>query len=249
MADYFVLVFQNPKKGVVPVIRCPKGDAAEMIAAKLDAKIREHLSNVGNLLENASWNRPVLILLDRNIDLSVMVSHSWTYQALIHDLFGLKMNRVKMEVKDDDNPNKSVLKSFDLECDEPFWAEHAASPFPKVAVEIQTQVKEVQAVINKASGLADGSGATTDASATDGDGGAIRTKDIKDLVMSVPALKEKKKILNMHATIALELIDQINKRNIDGFYQLEEAIMMKPSVKVRASRFCIAPLFRLTWVV
>jgi hypothetical protein len=223
---------------VIPIIRCPKGDAAELIATKLDAKIREHLSQVGNLLENASWNRPVLIIMDRNIDLSVMVSHSWTYQALIHDMFGLKMNRIKMEVKDDANPSKSLIKSFDLDCDEPFWAEHAASPFPKVAVEIQTQVKEVQSVINRASGMAstDGSNANGDAdsaaNAADGTP-SLRTKDIKDLVTSIPELQEKKKILNMHTTIALEIVDQINKRNIDGFFQLEEAIMMKPSDKVR----------------
>jgi len=44
--------------GVIPIIRCPPGDAAQMVAEKLDAKLKDHLNTVGNLLENASWNRP-----------------------------------------------------------------------------------------------------------------------------------------------------------------------------------------------
>lgn len=31
--------------GTIPIIRCPKGGAAEMIAAKLDRKLRDHILN------------------------------------------------------------------------------------------------------------------------------------------------------------------------------------------------------------
>ena len=40
----------------------------------------------------------VLVLLDRNIDLVPMVSHSWTYQALVNDVLGMRLNRVAVEV-------------------------------------------------------------------------------------------------------------------------------------------------------
>lgn len=40
----------------------------------------------------------VLILLDRSLDLVPMLSHSWTYQALIHDVLDLKLNRIIVEV-------------------------------------------------------------------------------------------------------------------------------------------------------
>ena len=40
----------------------------------------------------------VLILLDRDFDLGTMVLHSWTYQALIHDLFDIKLNQVHFAV-------------------------------------------------------------------------------------------------------------------------------------------------------
>jgi sec1 family domain-containing protein 1 len=175
----------------------------------------------------------VLVILDRNIDLSVMVSHSWTYQAVIHDLLGLKLNRVKLEVaaKDDSSSSssKATIRTYDLDSEEPFWAEHAASPFPKVAVEIQEQVKEVQSKMSKVAELRDAEGGSTSS-----DTPALRTNEIKDIVSSIPELQEKKRILDMHATIALELLDHINKRSLDKFFQLEESIMIKPSSQHRS---------------
>ncbi|OJU53234.1 MAG: hypothetical protein BGN96_09730 [Bacteroidales bacterium 45-6] len=140
--------------GVVPIIRCPKGDSAELVAMRLDAKLRDHLSAVGNLLESGgSYNRPVLLLVDRNIDLSVMISHAWSYQALIHDLLAYKLNRVKIEVdaselkpeeaSSSSTKHNTVVKAFNLESSEPFWAEHAALPFTTVVANIQAGVTEV----------------------------------------------------------------------------------------------------------
>lgn len=40
----------------------------------------------------------VLVILDRNVDLVPMLSHSWTYQALVHDVLDMKLNRVSVEV-------------------------------------------------------------------------------------------------------------------------------------------------------
>lgn len=40
----------------------------------------------------------VLIIVDRDIDLASMLSHSWTYQALVHDVLDMKLNRVTLSV-------------------------------------------------------------------------------------------------------------------------------------------------------
>lgn len=161
-----------------------------------------------------------------------MVSHSWTYQAIIHDLLGLKLNRVKLEVsnKEESSSSKATIRSYDLDSEESFWSEHASSPFPKVAVEIQTQVKDVQAKMSRVSELRDSNGSIPSSS----DSPSIRTNDIKDIVQSIPELQERKRILDMHATIALELLDHINKRSLDKFFQLEESIMIKPSSQHRS---------------
>lgn len=90
--------------GTVPIIRSPKGNAAEMVAKKLDKKLRENLADArNNLLHsdaqagNFNFQRPLLIVLDRNVDMATPLHHTWTYQALTHDLLNLNQNRVVIE--------------------------------------------------------------------------------------------------------------------------------------------------------
>ena len=90
--------------GTVPIIRSPKGNAAEMVAKKLDKKLRENLADARNNLlhsdtQSGSFNfqRPLLIILDRNVDMATPLHHTWTYQALAHDLLNLTLNRVVVE--------------------------------------------------------------------------------------------------------------------------------------------------------
>jgi hypothetical protein len=49
----------------------------------------------------------VLVILDRNVDLIPMLSHSWTYQALVHDVLDMKLNRVTVEVSRQNIPDKA----------------------------------------------------------------------------------------------------------------------------------------------
>lgn len=67
--------------GVIPIIRCPKGNAAEMIARKLDSKLRDHIMNSRTNLFSENVNNSVNLqrpgktppkkrrnLLDVNVD-------------------------------------------------------------------------------------------------------------------------------------------------------------------------------------
>ena len=45
------------------------------------------LKNVQKRYVLFSFQRPVLIILDRNNDLCTPLHHTWTYQALCHDVF------------------------------------------------------------------------------------------------------------------------------------------------------------------
>jgi hypothetical protein len=88
--------------GVIPIIRCPKRGAAEMLAKKLDNRLRDHVMNSRNNLfsdtNSMNFQRPVLVILDRNMDLVPMISHSWTYQALVHDVMEMKLNEIVVQV-------------------------------------------------------------------------------------------------------------------------------------------------------
>lgn len=84
--------------GVVPIIHCPKGGAAEHIASLLDEKIRGSLKARNNLFNESSGSltnlgRPLLILFERNFDLSAAVQHTWSYKPLVQVL-GVKPHLV-----------------------------------------------------------------------------------------------------------------------------------------------------------
>jgi hypothetical protein len=145
--------------GSIPIIRCPKGNAAEIIAQKLDRKLRDHVLNSrdNNLFSGrssspaASQTRPVLIILDRNIDLVPMLSHSWTYQSLVHDVLGMRLNRITVEIVEDGG--KVGKKSYDLNSNDFFWARNAGVPFPQVAENIDAELtkykEDVTEITNK----------------------------------------------------------------------------------------------------
>jgi hypothetical protein len=41
----------------------------------------------------------VLVISERMVDLAVPLHHTWTYQALLHDLLDMRANRVKVAVR------------------------------------------------------------------------------------------------------------------------------------------------------
>lgn len=83
-----------------------------------------------------------------------MVSHSWTYQALVNDVLGMRLNRVAVEVSGASSMGgrfpypasqvaemgKLAKKSYDLDAKDFFWAKNAANPFPQVAEEIDVEL-------------------------------------------------------------------------------------------------------------
>lgn len=96
-----------------------------MISTKLDRKLRDHILNSKtNIFSSArpstsagtAASRPVLIVLDRNIDLTPMLSHSWTYMSLINDVLSMKLNRITVQTPvDESNAAKgSTRKGYDL---------------------------------------------------------------------------------------------------------------------------------------
>ena len=49
-------------------------------------------------------------------------------------------------------------------------------------------------------------------------------------VSSLPALLEKKRLIDMHTSLATAILDQIKMRKLDLFFELEEKIMSKQNL-------------------
>ncbi|KAF1845238.1 SEC1 family transport protein-like protein SLY1 [Cucurbitaria berberidis CBS 394.84] len=214
--------------GVVPIIRCPKGGAAEQVAAMLDRKLRDHLLNSGNKLFSSSASRPVLILVDRNLDLVPMLSHSWIYQSLVYDVLDFHLGKVSMSVPvDKDHPEKGAKKqTYDLTASDYFWARNASLPFPNVADDVTNEWNKYQADadnITKKTGTS---------SIEDIDGDTKFAAHLKGAMALLPELRERKTIIENHMSILEHVMEGLKNRKIDFYFTEEEELAKRTKAQV-----------------
>ena len=236
--------------GCVPLIRCPRGGAAQSVAQQLDARLRDHLAQRTGLLAPHGGDvsggggaggapRPVLVLLDRSFDVTTPVQHVWTYQPMCADLLGMRLNRVTVPGTaggggPGGSAQGSARKSYDVDPEaDPFWAAHAGSQFPKVAEEVEAELQKYKAsvaAVNRATEAAASAGDRLDASGS-------ADAHLMSAVSSLPELTERKKLIDKHTGIATALLGAIKARSLDAFCVTEEDILSG-----RADKAAIAAL-------
>ncbi|XP_044127858.1 sec1 family domain-containing protein 1 isoform X2 [Bufo gargarizans] len=230
--------------GAVPIIRCPRGNAAEMVAVKLDKKLRENLRDARNSLFTGdnlgtgqfSFQRPLLVLVDRNIDLATPLHHTWTYQALVHDVLDFHLNRVNLEESaavesspSGARPKKKNKKSYDLTVADRFWQKHKGSPFPEVAESVQQELESYRNQEDEVKRLKTIMGLEGE------DEGAIsmlsdNTAKLTSAVSSLPELLEKKRLIDLHTNVATAVLEHIKARKLDVYFEYEEKLMSKSTL-------------------
>eukprot|EP00124_Ichthyophonus_hoferi_P003822 Ihof_evm2s360 gene=Ihof_evmTU2s360 len=223
--------------GTIPIIRCPRNNAADMVAKRLDQKLRDHLKNTRTNLftevtsSRPSFQRPVLILLDRTIDLPTLLHHTWTYQALVHDVLGMKSNRISIQSRTEDNrPGK--VKSYDIDTARDFfWQKHRGSPFPILPSEVEAELNKYKEEAAQMSALSYAIGSDPNAVPDNVDLSA-NAKLLTSAVSNLPALTEKKRLIDMHTSIAWALLDHIKTRGLDMFFEVEERCMNRSYMEI-----------------
>ncbi|KAL8150291.1 hypothetical protein V2J09_020099 [Rumex salicifolius] len=210
---------------VVPIIRCPRGGPAEMVASALDQKLRDHLISKNNLFTEggnfaSSFQRPLLCIFDRNIELAVGIQHDFRYKPLVHDILGLRLNRLSVQGE------KGGTKSFELDSSDPFWVSNGSLEFPDVAVEIENQLSKYKRDVDEVNKRTGGSsGAEFDGTDLIGN-----TKHLMNAVNSLPELTERKQVIDKHTNIATVLLGAIKERSLDSFAKKEYDMMIRGTI-------------------
>ncbi|CAN6685150.1 unnamed protein product [Malus baccata var. baccata] len=210
---------------VVPIIRCPRGGPAEMVASALDQRLRDHLLSKNNLFTEggnfaSSFQRPILCIFDRNFELSVGIQHDFRYRPLVHDILGLKLNRLNVQGE------KGGMKSFELDSSDPFWVANGSLEFPEVAVEIETQLNKYKRDVDEVNRRTGGN----DGAEFDGTDMIGNTKHLMSAVNSLPELTARKQVIDKHTNIATVLLSEIKERLLDSFAKKEYDMMVRGGI-------------------
>ncbi|GLT85991.1 hypothetical protein SLE2022_041540 [Rubroshorea leprosula] len=210
---------------VVPIIRCPHGGPAEMVASALDQKLRDHLLSKNNLFSEGgnfvgSFQRPILCIFDRNFELSVGIQHDFRYRPLVHDVLGLKLNRLSVQGE------KGGMKSYELDSSDPFWATNGSLEFPEVAVEIETQLNKYKKDVDEVNRRTGGTGGAE----FDGTDLIGNTKHLMNAVNSLPELTERKQVIDKHTNIATVLLGEIKERSLDSYAKKENDMLIRGGI-------------------
>ncbi|OON17451.1 Sec1 family protein, partial [Opisthorchis viverrini] len=272
--------------GTVPIIRCPKGDASEMIATRLDAKLRDSLRDsrsslfvtsesargytasgapgigVGGMTRSSQnpgvtstnptfsnlFQRPLLVLLDRNLDLATPLHHELTYQSLVHDIFKITLNRIKVDLdlakevtssdvdglpapKSKTNKRPGKLEQYELTTvTDRLWRDFKGAAFSEVAEAIRDEVtilrdyEKRMGELKSVMGLSDSFASLDESTLTLLDDNTAR---LTSAVSSLPQLMERKRCLDMHTNIATCLANVITQRQLHVFAEEEDKLLAK----------------------
>lgn len=214
--------------GTVPIIRCPKGNAAEQVGERLERKLRDNLRDTRNNLFTGdgvrlAYQRPVLILLDRGVDLATMLHHTWTYQALIHDVLELELNRVVLLGEG------GKRKEYDLGVSDRFWLSQKGAPFPEVAEAVQEELESYRSSEEEIRKLKSAMGLEGSQSEEAVTLMADTTSKLTSTVSSLPELLEKKRLIDQHMNLATAVLEAIKARKLDRYFEAEEKLLHKTS--------------------
>eukprot|EP00698_Gefionella_okellyi_P007606 TRINITY_DN1860_c0_g1_i1.p1 TRINITY_DN1860_c0_g1~~TRINITY_DN1860_c0_g1_i1.p1 ORF type:complete len:590 (+),score=94.54 TRINITY_DN1860_c0_g1_i1:116-1885(+) len=195
---------------VVPIIRCQRRGAAEEVAIQLDSRIRAALSG-GELSFEASLNRPVLILFDRDLDLAVCVKHPWTYQALTHDLLTLKLNKVRVRPADrNEDGTPKAIAEYDLDVTDKLWTMTADCALPTAAEKLDAELRAYREDSDRIRERTQG-----------------ETRQLKDAMDSLPEMQQRKANIDKHMAIATFLMDQIKQRDLHLLFAAEDRLITR----------------------
>eukprot|EP00493_Phyllostaurus_siculus_P022222 UN22554 len=175
-----------------------RSDACKYVADDLKDKLRAGRQS----LLPFSPRHPLLLIFDREEDISSSLRHAATYQALVHDVIGFRNNKVNRS-------DKLVM----LDWEDDFWMKTKGMMFPDVEKAFAEMLDKYAAERkNMTSGAAD-------------------LQDMRKSVASIGDINRRKDIIDKHSDILKDrVVDALKDRDLPDFYMIEDSLVLGEKV-------------------
>lgn len=164
-----------------------------------------------------------MLLLDRSFDVATLLRHTSTYNALVHDVLGMRLNRVTIVRQEG---GRQETKTYDIDPKDSFWQQNASLPFPNVAENVDAALNQykndMQQITRNHGGLQNVEDVNQLAGTT------MTADDLKVAISVLPELTERKRIIDSHLQMSTALLDQIKTRDLGNLFHLEQALGEQP---------------------
>ncbi|KAM7532820.1 hypothetical protein Aperf_G00000129068 [Anoplocephala perfoliata] len=184
----------------------------------LAESIRSFCSRETELFDFRRPDRPpVLLILDRRQDQITPLLVQWTYEAMIHELIGIKNNRVILPSSSNTSDKISEL-TLSREFDD-FFKKNQYLNFGEIGQAIKDLVANFQKVTKK-----------VDAE------NAKSISDLKGLLENYPAFRKASGTVDMHVTIVSELSRIVKERFLLEISEVEQELVCQDNHSTSFSR-------------
>ena len=150
---------------------------------------------------------PVLLIIDRRQDQITPLLTQWTYESMIHELIGIKHNRVILSPSSTINQNKKSELTLSRKFDD-FFTKNQYLNFGEIGQAIKDLVANFQKVTKK-----------VDAE------NAKSISDLKGLLENYPAFRKASGTVEMHVAIVSELSRIVKERSLLEISEVEQELV------------------------
>ena len=210
-----------------PLIRYTK---SSLLTKKLATEVRYHMTQEEQLFDFRKVDTPpILLILDRREDAVTPLLTQWTYQAMVHQLFGIKNGRVDLSDVPNVNPElKEIVLSQDQD---PFFKKNMYLNFGDLGSNVKDYVVQFQSKHKNNENLES-------------------ISDMKRFVEEYPEFRKLSGNVSKHVHLISELSRRVGEENLLEVSECEQSLACNDNhaadLKVSPPLFPPLPARRLT---
>ncbi|PBP16315.1 vacuolar protein sorting-associated protein 45 [Diplocarpon rosae] len=184
-----------------PLIRYEK---SSLLAKKLATEVRYHITQEDQLFDFRKVDTPpILLILDRRDDPITPLLTQWTYQAMVHELLGIRNGRVDLSEVPGIRPElKEVVLSQDQD---PFFKKNMYLNFGDLGGNIKDYVEQYQSKTKNSSNIES-------------------IADMKRFIEDYPEFRKLSGNVSKHVTLVGELSRKVDAENLLEVSEVEQSL-------------------------